>query len=66
MNEENGRAAVDRPPYIECPGCHGNGFLKGPLDEATGVRELRDHDRCNGSGILVLRPNGLYRGPKLH
>lgn len=57
------------PDYIPCPGCHGNGFIKGPIDEASGERLVKDHDRCNGAGILILRHpqkgQPFYSGPKL-
>lgn len=43
------------PEYIPCPGCEGKGFIMGPIDEPTGDRILKDHERCNGTGILIRR-----------
>lgn len=57
------------PQVIECDGCFGRGFVKGPVDENTGLRITRHHDRCNGAGILILKEwNGgepVYRALKL-
>jgi hypothetical protein len=56
-------------PYIECGGCYGRGYVKGPVDEQTGQRILRDHEPCNGSGILIRREHHggefHYGAPKL-
>jgi hypothetical protein len=54
---------VDMAPYIECPDCAGRGYVKAHVEEATRLRTtepnqktvIRDHDRCNGAGILILR-----------
>jgi hypothetical protein len=63
---------ANAPPYISCGGthgCDGRGIVRGPIDEATGRRIVREHGRCNGAGILILRrfPHGRtgYRAPKL-
>lgn len=52
--------APARAPYIECDGCHGKGF----------TMARREHNACNGAGILILRipRNGAepyYGAPKL-
>jgi len=36
------------------------GIVIGPVDEATGRREVAEHKPCDGSGILILR--GLRKG----
>lgn len=62
---------VDMPPYIECSDCAGRGYVKLPPEERTADRTTRDHERCNGAGILILREpsrkgNAPYYGaPKL-
>ena len=65
-----GSFVMDPPPaYKACAGCAGGGYVRGPIDEATGRRILRDHDACNGSGVLILRGSKsgrpIYGAPKL-
>lgn len=62
MSGNNGRHG--RKPYLSCAVCRGMGILIGPMDEASGRREITEHKPCAGSGILVLR--GLREGRPLY
>lgn len=43
-----------------CGDCGGAGVLVGPVDEATGQRQVAECGRCDGTGALILR--GLRKG----
>lgn len=78
MTEGNG--TLEMPPYIECEGCKGRGIVKARVDaeyrvpgrkDPAQVTVFREHDRCNGAGILILRipvtkkASPYYGAPKL-
>lgn len=57
------------PEKVECEPCHGRGFTK-TYNENTGTWDRREHEACNGAGILLLRGIGnggepVYTAPKL-
>lgn len=69
---------LERPPYIQCTGCYGRGFIRVRIEaesrllskDPSQTHILREHDACNGAGIMILRTprNGAepyYGSPKL-
>ncbi len=78
MSQGNGTAAEILKPYIECPDCAGRGYVKVRVDAETRLllkdpeqkTIIRDHERCSGAGILILRRSvrggePYYGRPKL-
>jgi hypothetical protein len=77
MSEGNGTAVL--PPYIECPDCYGRGLVRVRVDnedrlsakDPSQITVWREHGRCNGGGILILREaqrrgrSPYYGAPKL-
>jgi len=74
----SGNGTLEKPPYIECEGCGGRGFVKARVDVESRIPGnntskslvIRDHDRCNGAGIMILREHSrgdapYYGAPKL-
>ena len=77
MSEGNG--TLELAPYIGCPECRGRGLIRARIDDETRlaskdpsqVTVWREHDRCHGAGILILRKPAregntpYYGAPKL-
>ena len=77
MSEGNG--TLELREYIECPECYGRGLVRARIDDETRLSSKdpakrtvwKEHDRCNGAGILILRQpqrqgaSPYYGAPKL-
>jgi hypothetical protein len=75
MSEGNG--TVQLAPYVQCEGCRGTGLVRARVDaesrlggkDQPQVTAFREHGRCNGAGIRILRQpqrgEPYYGAPKL-